>query len=66
MLKQLSIYVGKQERSYAAYHRAACRNEINILGSMTNDGIEFGIIRMVVSDPEKAEKAVKDAGYLCA
>ena len=40
-------------------------NEINILGSMTNDGIEFGIIRMVVSDPEKAEKAVKDAGYLC-
>lgn len=39
--------------------------QINIWGSVTNDSAEYGIIRMVVSDPEKARDALKQAGYLC-
>ncbi len=65
MLKQLSIYVENKQGRMQHITGLLVENEINILGSMTNDGIEFGIIRMVVSDPEKAEKAVKEAGYLC-
>ena len=38
---------------------------INIWGSCTNDGAEYGINRMVVSDPEKAMDALERAGYLC-
>lgn len=39
--------------------------EVNIWGSVTNDSAEYGIIRMVVSDAEKAKKALEEAGYLC-
>ena len=38
---------------------------INILGSVTNDSAEYGIVRMVVSDPEGASAALTEAGYLC-
>ena len=33
------------------------REEISILGSVTNDSAEYGIIRMIVTDPEKACQA---------
>ena len=39
-------------------------NDINILGSVTNDSAEYGIIRMVVSDAQKAYDALTAAGYL--
>ena len=29
-------------------------NDVNILGSVTNDSAEYGSVRMVVSDPDKA------------
>ena len=40
-------------------------NEINILGSVTNDSAEYGIVRMVVSEAEKAKAALEKAGYIC-
>ena len=40
-------------------------NNINILGSVTNDSAEYGIIRMVVSDPDKCIEVLKNAGYIC-
>ena len=39
---------------------------INIWGSVTNDGSEYGINRMVVSDPEKAKEVLAAKGYLCS
>ena len=38
---------------------------INILGSVTNDSAEYGIVRMVVSDPSAAAQALSQAGFLC-
>ena len=38
--------------------------DINILGSVTNDSAEYGIVRMVVSEPDKAMEALIAAGYL--
>ena len=38
---------------------------MNILGSVTNDSAEYGIIRMVVSAPDKAVTALEKADYLC-
>ena len=38
---------------------------INIWGSVTNDSAEFGIIRMVVSEPERAKEKLEQAGYFC-
>jgi hypothetical protein len=65
MMKQLSVYAENQKG--AMYHITAllAREEINILGSVNNEGTEYGIVRMVVSDTEKAEKTLTEAGYLC-
>ena len=41
------------------------QKKINILGSVTNDSAEYGIVRMVVSDPEAAYNAFSEKGYLC-
>ncbi len=65
MLKQLSIYAENKKGAAQAITGLLAEQDINILGSVINDGAEFGIIRMVVSDPEKALHALEDAGYLC-
>ena len=31
---------------------------------MTEDGADFGVNRMIVSDPDRAGEALKEAGYL--
>jgi ACT domain-containing protein len=39
--------------------------KINMNTLITNDSAEFGIIRMLVSDTDKAAKILKEAGYMC-
>ena len=41
-------------------------HDINILGSMTDDGAEYGVNRMVVSDPKTAAESLAKAGYQCS
>lgn len=65
MLKQLSIYAENQKGILQDITAALQKEQINILGSVTNDSAEYGIIRMVVSAPEKAMQALTKAGYLC-
>ncbi|MCD8361903.1 MAG: ACT domain-containing protein [Lachnospiraceae bacterium] len=65
MLKQLSIYAENRKGAAQAITGLLAEQNINILGSVINDGAEFGIIRMVVSDPEKAQRTLEAAGYLC-
>ena len=64
MLKQVSIYAENKKGTMEHLTRVLAENDINILGSVTNDSAEYGIIRMVVTDPEKAQKALIEAGYL--
>ncbi|MBR6380172.1 MAG: amino acid-binding protein [Lachnospiraceae bacterium] len=65
MLKQVSIYAENKKGTMERITSVLAQNDINILGSVTNDSAEYGIIRMVVSDPETAVSALEDAGYLC-
>ena len=65
MIRQISIFT---ENKRGAMHRitqvlADARVDMNTL--VTNDSAEFGIIRMLVSDTDKALAALTDAGYLC-
>ena len=41
------------------------KNNVNILGSVTNDSAEYGIVRMVVDDPGKAIESLTEAGVIC-
>ena len=65
MLKQVSIYAENMKGTMQNITGILLRENINILGSVTNDSAEYGIIRMVVSEPEKAVMALVEAGYLC-
>lgn len=65
MLKQLSIYAENKKGVMQNITGILKEEDINILGSVTNDSAEYGIVRMVVSDPEKAKEALIGAGYLC-
>ena len=62
MLKQVSIYAENKKGTMQKITGILLEQEINILGSVTNDSAEYGIIRMVVSAPEKAYDALTKAG----
>ncbi len=64
MLKQLSIYAENKKGVMQNITGILKDEDINILGSVTNDSAEYGIVRMVVSDPDKAMEALIAAGYL--
>ena len=65
MLKQLSIYAENRKGTFKHVTGILEEENINILGSVTNDSAEYGIIRMVVSAPDKAVAALEKADYLC-
>ena len=65
MLKQISIYAENKKGTFQSITAILQENGINILGSVTNDSAEYGIIRMVVSDTDLALKALKENGYIC-
>ena len=65
MLKQLSIFAENQKGTMQDITGILYHSDVNILGSVTNDSAEYGIIRMVVSDAEKAAAAFKREGYIC-
>ena len=65
MLKQVSIFAENQKGQMQRITDILDKKGINILGSVTNDSAEYGIIRMVVSDTDEAVAALVDAGYIC-
>ncbi len=65
MLKQVSIYAENKKGTMEKITTILARENINILGSVTNDSAEYGIVRMVVSDPDAAVAALSGEGYLC-
>ncbi len=66
MLRQLSVYAENKKGTLERITKILLDEDINILGSMTDDGAEYGVNRMVVSKPETAMKALTEAGYLCS
>ena len=65
MLKQVSIYAENVKGKMLEITSILARENINILGSVTNDSAEYGIVRMVVSDPAKAVEELKKADIIC-
>ncbi|HCI73021.1 MAG TPA: amino acid-binding protein [Lachnospiraceae bacterium] len=66
MLQQLTIYAENKKGTLEQITRILLERNINILGSMTDDGAEYGVNRMVVSDPAPAMEELKKAGYVCS
>ena len=65
MLEQVSIYAENRKGMLQTITGIPKEENINILGSVTNDSAEYGIIRMILSDPELACRALSEKGFIC-
>lgn len=63
MVSQISIFAENRKGAMSTITRLLAGESINIYSFVTNDSAEFGIIRMLVSDTEKAKKLLTEAGY---
>ena len=63
MISQLSIFAENKKGAMSAITNILSEAGISIHSFVTNDSAEFGIIRMIVSDTEKAGRLLAEAGY---
>jgi len=64
MLKQISVFTQNKKGSMQKLLAVLADKDINILGSVTNDSAEYGIVRMVVDNTDAAVSALKAADYI--
>lgn len=64
MLKQVSIYAENKKGTIQNITGLLAEKNINILGSVINDGAEYGIIRHDCIRPGKLRGSSTNAGYL--
>ncbi len=65
MIRQLSIFAENKQGAMNRITQILQDNDINMNTLVTNDSAEFGIIRMLVSDTDKAFDCLTEKGYLC-
>ncbi len=63
-MKQVSIFAANTKGAMNRITELLKEANINLIALVTNDSAEFGIIRMLVSDPDKAKEVLTNAGYL--
>ncbi len=63
MVKQISIFTENRKGAMRSITRLLAEGGIDIDAFVTNDSAEFGIVRMLVSDPDRASALLTEAGY---
>ena len=62
-LKQISLFAENKQGHIAAPVRLLAGNGIDIRALVLADTQQYGILRMIVSDWEKAARLLEDAGF---
>lgn len=65
MIPQLSIFAENRQGAMNQITGILQDSGINMNTLVTNDSAEFGIIRMLVDDADKAASVLSEAGYMC-
>ena len=63
LIKQISVFVENKKGRLYSLTKALADNGIDLKALSISDTSEFGILRCIVSDPQKALRIVKDAGF---
>ncbi len=63
IIKQLSVFIENREGRMQAITGVLKDNDINILSLSLADTSEYGILRLIVSDPGRAKDVLKEAGF---
>lgn len=61
-IQQLSVFLENREGRLDEVLKVLASNEINIVALSLADTSDYGMLRMIVSDPEKGKAALKEAG----
>lgn len=62
-VKQLSVFMENREGRLEQATEVLKEQGVNILSMSMADTSEFGMLRMVVSDPERARDALREKGF---
>ena len=60
IVKQLSVFLENREGRIKDVLEILATNDINIVATSLADTSEYGMLRMIVSDPEKAQRVLKE------
>ena len=63
IIKQLSVFIENREGRILDITRILKENDINIKTVSLADTTEYGMIRLIVDDPEKAKAVLKKEGF---
>ena len=63
LVKQVSVFLENKSGRLAEVTRILGENRINISALSIADTTDFGILRLILNNPEKAEEALKENGF---
>ncbi|MFZ5647736.1 MAG: ACT domain-containing protein [Bacillota bacterium] len=62
-IKQISVFLENKSGRLAKVTRVLGENSLNIRALSIADTTDFGILRLIVNDPDTAYKVLKEAGF---
>lgn len=62
-VNQLSVFIENREGRLDNVLATLKRNDINIVSLSLADSSDYGLLRMIVSDPQKGRNVLKEAGF---
>ncbi len=61
-IKQLSVFLENREGRLDEVLKTLGENDVNIVALSLADTADYGMLRLIVSDPEKGKQVLKEAG----
>lgn len=62
-IKQLSVFIENREGRLEEVLHALKQNDVNIISLSLADTSDYGLLRLIVSDPEKGKQGLRDNGF---
>ena len=62
-VKQLSVFLENTEGRLDQVLKILAQGGIDILSASLADTMEYGVLRLLAKDPDKAKQILKDAGF---
>ena len=63
-VKQISVFIENKKGALAQATRYIAENKINLRALSIADTQDFGILRIICEDPEKANQVLQEGGFL--
>ena len=63
-IKQVSVFIENQPGALSEVLDILAENDINMSALSVADTADFGILRLIVSNPDEAKKILREKGYI--